>query len=140
MGFLDGMIKLQLSSMEVVHRYLMGVQNIPHCTQGEGGLLEPLSQLFKRFRLRGPIHMTMCTHSINLKEVKLVIYKQETNQTLYLSMGAGRMIQGTFQIIKTNLDAGGGRGRHCVKIRNEARKEELRIGKRTTIIWAYKKK
>ena len=81
MGLLDGPVEFHLSHMKVIHGNLMGVQHIPNCTKGEGGLLEPLAQLLKRPRLRRTVHTTMSTHSIDLKEVKSVIYKQETNQT-----------------------------------------------------------
>ena len=43
MRLLDGSIELHLSSMEVIHSYLMGIQYIPNRTQGEGGLLKPLA-------------------------------------------------------------------------------------------------
>ena len=72
MRLLNGPIELHLSSMEIIHGYLMGVQNIPDCTQGEGGLLEPLAQLLKSLGLRRTVHMTMRTHSIDLKEEKSV--------------------------------------------------------------------
>ena len=39
MRLLDGPIELHLSSMEIIHGYLMGVQHIPNRTQGESGLL-----------------------------------------------------------------------------------------------------
>ena len=42
MGLLNGTVKLHLNHMEVIHGDLMGVQDIPHCTQGKGGLLKPL--------------------------------------------------------------------------------------------------
>ena len=68
MGLLNGPVKLHLSSMEIIHGNLMGVQHVPNRAQGESGLLKPLAQLLKRFGLRRTIHMTMCTHSINLNK------------------------------------------------------------------------
>ena len=32
-----------VSGMKIIHHHLMGVQNVPHCTQGKGRLLKPLS-------------------------------------------------------------------------------------------------
>ena len=58
------------------------------------------------------VNVTMGTHSINLKEVESAIYRKETNQTPYLSMGTGGMIQGSLQVVKTNLNIGGRRRRH----------------------------
>ena len=72
MSLLDGTIELHLSSMEIIHGYLMGVQNIPNHAQGEGGLLEPLAQLLKTLGLRGTVYMTMGTHGVDLKEDKSV--------------------------------------------------------------------
>ena len=93
MSLLNGPVKLHLSRMEVIHGNLMGVQHIPNRTQGESGLLKPLAQLLKRFGLRRTVHMTMCTHSINLnKKLGSVIYQQQTNQAPYLSAGTGGTI------------------------------------------------
>ena len=57
--------------------------------------------------------MTMNTHGIDLKEVKLIHYNQGLIKPPYLSMRTGRMIQRPLQIIKANLNIRGGRGRHC---------------------------
>ena len=75
MSLLDGTIELHLSSVEIIHSHLMGIQYIPDCAQRESGLLKPLAQFLKRLGLRRPVHMPMSTHSINLKEAKSVIYK-----------------------------------------------------------------
>ena len=72
MGLLNGPVELHLSSMEIIHGHLMGVQDVPHRAQREGGLLEPLAQLLKALGLRRTIHMTMSTHGVNLKEDKSV--------------------------------------------------------------------
>ena len=81
MCLLNGPIELHLSGMEVIHGYLMGVQYIPNRTQGESGLLEPLTQLLKSLGMRRTIHMTMCTHRIDLKEDEISPLKLRTNQT-----------------------------------------------------------
>ena len=75
MRLLNSLVKLHLHSMEVIHGNLMGVQHILNRAQRESRLLEPLAQLFKRLGLRGTVYMTMCTHGVNLKEAKSVIYK-----------------------------------------------------------------
>ena len=72
MCLLNSLVKLHLSCMEIIHGNLMGVQHVPNCTQREGGLLEPLAQLLKRFGLRGTVYVTMSTHGIDLKEDKSV--------------------------------------------------------------------
>ena len=72
MGLLDGPIELHLSSVEIIHRNLMGVQYIPDRTQGESRLLKPLAQLLKGLRLGRTVHMSMSTHGVNLKEDKSV--------------------------------------------------------------------
>ena len=77
MGLLDGPVKLHLSSMEIIHGNLVGVQHVPNRTQGESGLLEPLAQLLKRLGLRKTVHMTMGTHSINLNKK---LNQSSTNQ------------------------------------------------------------
>ena len=70
MSLLDGPVELHLSHMEVIHGDLMGIQYIPDGAKGESGLLKPLAQFLKALRLRGSVHMTVRTHSINLKEDK----------------------------------------------------------------------
>ena len=72
MSLLNGPVELHLSSMKIIHGHLMGIQYIPNCAQRKGGLLEPLAQLLKCLGLRRTVHMTMCTHGINLKEDKSV--------------------------------------------------------------------
>ena len=75
MSLLNGTIELHLSGMKIIHGHLMGIQHIPNRAQGESGLLKLLAQLLKRFGLRRTVHMTMCTHNINLnKKLKSVIY------------------------------------------------------------------
>ena len=82
MRLLNGTIELHLSCMEVIHGNLMGIQYIPHRTQREGRLLEPLAQLLKGLRLRGAVHMTVCTHGVNLKEGKSVHKKEDQSNPL----------------------------------------------------------
>ena len=113
MRLLNGPVKLHLSSMEIIHRNLMGVQNVPDHAKGESGLLKPLAQLLKRLGLRRTVHVTMCTHGINLKEDKLVHRKGGPIKPPYLSTGTRRAIQGTLQIIQTDLNVGGRGRRHC---------------------------
>ena len=55
----------------------------------------------------------MCTHSINLKEDKSVHKKGGPIKPPYLSTRTGGTIQGTFQIVQTNLNVRRG-GRHIV--------------------------
>ena len=69
---LDGPVKFHLGCMEIIHSNLVGIQHVPHRAQRKSGLLKPLTQLLKALGLRGAIHMTMSTHSINLKEDKSV--------------------------------------------------------------------
>ena len=68
---LNGPIKRHLSSMEIIHGNLMGVQYVPDHTKGESGLLKPLAQLLERLGLRRTVYVTMSTHGINLKEEKI---------------------------------------------------------------------
>ena len=89
MRLLDGSVKLHLSSMEIIHGNLMGVQHISDRAQGESGLLEPLAQLLKSLGLRGTVHVTMCTHGINLKEDKSVHSKGGPIKPPYLSTRTG---------------------------------------------------
>ena len=72
MSLLDGAVEFHLSHMEIIHSNLMGIQHVPNRAQGEGGLLKPLAQLLKSLGLRRTVHVTMCTHGINLKEDKSV--------------------------------------------------------------------
>ena len=72
MRLLNGPVELHLSSMEIIHDNLVGVQHVPDCTEGEGGLLEPLTQLLKGLGLERTVYMTVSPHSINLKEDKSV--------------------------------------------------------------------
>ena len=67
MSLFNGLIKLHLRYMKIIHCDLMRVQNIPNSTQGEHGLLKPLTQFLKGLGLRGVVHVTMGTHSINLE-------------------------------------------------------------------------
>ena len=67
MHLLDSPVELHLGRMEIIHRNLMGIQHVPNRTQGESGLLQPLGQLLKGLGLRRTVHMTMCTHGIDLK-------------------------------------------------------------------------
>ena len=111
MSLLNGPVKLHLSSMEIIHGNLMRVQHVPDRAQGKGGLLEPLAQFLKSFGLRRTVHMTMCTHGIDLKEDKSVHNKGGPIKPPYLSTRTGRTVQGTLQIVQTNLNVGGrGRG------------------------------
>ena len=122
MSLLNGPVELHLSSMEIIHGNLVRVQHVPDRAQGEGGLLEPLAQLLKGLGLRRMVHMTMCTHGINLKEDKSVHNKGGPIKPPYLSTRTGRMVQGTFQIVQTNLNIGGRGRRHCAdKIRRKGR-------------------
>ena len=81
MSLLNGPVELHLSSMEIIHSNLMGIQHVPNRAEGESGLLEPLAQLLKSLGLRRTVHMTMCTHGINLKEDKISPLEGRTNQT-----------------------------------------------------------
>ena len=113
MSLLDGPVKFHLSCMEIIHSNLVGIQYVPHRTQGESGLLKPLAQLLETLGLGRTVHVTMCTHGINLKEDKSVHSKGGPIKPPYLSTGTRRAIQGTLQIIQTNLNVRRGGRRHC---------------------------
>ena len=68
MSLLNGPVKFHLSRMEIIHSNLVGIQYIPHRTQGESGLLKPLAQLLETLGLGGTVHVTVCTHGVDLKE------------------------------------------------------------------------
>ena len=114
MRLLNGPVKLHLSHMKIIHGDLMGIQHVPNRTQGESGLLKPLAQLLETLGLRRTVHVTMCTHGINLKEDESVHRKGGPIKPPYLSTGTGRAIQGTLQVIQTNLNVGGRGRRHCI--------------------------
>ena len=82
MGLLNSPIELHLSSVEVIHHHLMGVQDIPDHAQRKGRLLQPLGQLLKSLGLRRTVHMTMSTRGINLKEAKSVIITKDQSRPL----------------------------------------------------------
>ena len=66
--------------------------------------------------------MAMCTHRVNLKEDKSAQTKGGPIKPPYLGMRAGGTVQGTLQIVQTNLNVGRRGRRHDAD--NERREGE----------------